>query len=147
MTMHVEQHAKNQDFIEGANANPADIVVIYDALCSCDASKLLDAVLQIEIGQQRSDALSAARKEMLLCKLKADLEIMRNLAPCAHIHTEALAPGRYFEALRDMPWPKALAMNIWLPGDLSDHERYFILGQVFSAMTCGQLARAAIDAA
>ncbi len=37
--------------------------------------------------------------------------------------------------LSHMSWDEALALPIWLPGDLSDRERYAVLAKVFWAMT------------
>lgn len=145
--MHVEQCAKNQAYSSEMNVNPGDITSIYKALCDCDSCKLLDAVLRIEAGQKALSLLPPAKREVLHCRLKTDLEVMRNLDPRDSGAAEVLSPGQYFEVLGNMPWPQALAMNIWLPEILDEEDRYFILGQVFSAITCGQLTRAIVDAA
>lgn len=138
--MQMEQCAKNQVYINELNANPADITTIYEVLCSCDPIKLLEAVLNIELGRKESDALPAPLKERLSCGLVADLEVMKNLAPDGIGEREVVQPGKYFEALKNIPWSNALAKRVWLPESLTEHERYFIIGQIFSAITDGSLS-------
>lgn len=145
--MHIAQCAQEQVYKDKLNANPADVISIYDALCNCDPVQLLNAVLLIEMGHKKSESISSARKDMLLCRLRADLEIMKNLPPNISGAPEVIEPTQFFKELNNVPWPKALAMHVWLPESLTIQERYFILGQLFSVITAGAISDSITNAA
>ncbi|WP_165172280.1 hypothetical protein [Adlercreutzia sp. ZJ242] len=90
--MSVQSGGNGRQFCFGElEVSADDVITVREALASCGARDLLEAVLGAEAGWRVSvDALDGACAEALARKIEASLRCMLSVPPCADAHPESL---------------------------------------------------------